>query len=68
MLAQEVGGTWLRIFSELGETIRTGEPQAHRVFGTGWWDYLNANPKELANFGEAMKADKEFYAGCAGKV
>ena len=59
MLAQEVGGTWLRIFSELGETIRTGEPQAHRVFGMGWWDYLSANPQELADFGEAMKADSQ---------
>ena len=59
VLAQEVGGTWLRIFTELGETIRTGEPQAHQVFGMGWWDYLNANPQELANFGEAMKANSQ---------
>jgi hypothetical protein len=44
LLAQEVGGTWLRIFSELGETIPTGEPQAHRVFGMGWWDYLKHQP------------------------
>ena len=59
IVAQEVGGTWLRIFSELGETIRTGEPQSHRVFGMGWWDWLNANPKELENFGEAMKANSQ---------
>jgi hypothetical protein len=59
MVAQEVGGTWLRILGELAETIRTGEPQCHRVFGMGWWDYLNANPKELANFGEAMKANSQ---------
>src|SRR5580765_5388230 len=59
MVAQEVGGTWLRILGELGETIRTGEPQSHRVFGMGWWDWLNANPKELANFGEAMKANSQ---------
>ena len=58
-VAQEAGGTWLRIFGELSETIRTGEPQCHRVFGMGWWDYLNANPKELANFGEAMKANSQ---------
>jgi hypothetical protein len=58
-VAQEVGGTWLRIFGELSETIRTGEPQSHRVFGMGWWDWLNANPTELANFGEAMKANSQ---------
>src|SRR5262249_42345139 len=59
MVAQEVGGTWLRVFSELGEAIRTGEPQSHRVFGMEWWDWLNANPKELANFAEAMKANSQ---------
>jgi O-methyltransferase domain len=59
MVAQEIGGTWLRIFAELGEAIRTGEPQSHRVFGMGWWDWLNANPKELQNFGEAMKANSQ---------
>jgi hypothetical protein len=57
MVAQEAGGTWLRIFGELEETIRTGEPQCHRVFGMGWWDYLNANPREMENFGESMKAN-----------
>ena len=59
MVAQEAGGTWLRMFGELSESIRTGEPQSHRVFGMGWWDWLNANPKELANFGEAMKANSQ---------
>ena len=33
MVAQETGGTWLRIFGELSKSIRTGEPQSHRVFG-----------------------------------
>ena len=59
MVAQETGGTWLKIFGELSETIRTGEPQCHRVFGMEWWDWLNANPAELANFGEAMKANSQ---------
>jgi hypothetical protein len=58
-VAQEVRGTWLRTFGELSESIRTGEPQSHRVFGMGWWDWLNANPKELATFGEAMKANSQ---------
>ena len=59
IVAQEVAGTWLRMFGELAESIRTGEPQAQRVFGMGWWDWLNANPKEMANFGEAMKANSQ---------
>jgi len=58
-VATEIAGTWLRFFSELGETIRTGEPQVERIFGMGWWDWLNANPKELEIFGEAMKADSQ---------
>ena len=59
IVAEEMSGTWLRIFAELGASIRTGEPQAHQVFGTGWWDWLNAHPKELERFGEAMKANSE---------
>jgi len=58
-VATEIGGTWLRLFSELGETVRTGEPQTARVLGLPWWDWLNANPKELEVFGEAMKADSQ---------
>ena len=58
-VATEIGGTWLRFFSELGETIRTGEPQTERIFGKGWWDWLKANPKELEIFGEAMKANSQ---------
>jgi hypothetical protein len=57
VLVQEIGGTWLRIFSELAEVIRTGEPQSEKVFGMGWWDYLKANPKEMETFGESMKSN-----------
>ena len=59
IVAEEISGTWLRIFSELGESIRTGEPQAHQVFGMGWWDWLNSHPMELERFGHAMKANSE---------
>src|SRR5260370_37721163 len=37
--------------------MKTGQPQARKVFGMEWWDYLNANPKELEDFGEAMKSN-----------
>ena len=57
VVAQELGGTWLKGWVVLGESIRTGEPQVKQVFGMEWWDYLTANPKELETFGEAMKSN-----------
>ncbi len=57
VVAQEIGGLWLKMMGTLGDSIATGEPQAHRVLGMGFWDYLNANPAELATFGEAMKSN-----------
>src|SRR5581483_1659980 len=43
-VAQEVGGTWLKLMTPLADAIRTGEPQTRQVFGMEWWAYLNANP------------------------
>ena len=40
VLAQEVGGTWLSLWSQLMEGIKTGEPQTRKVFGMEWWDYF----------------------------
>ncbi len=51
------GGTITRMVSELGAAIQTGQPQARAVYGMEYWEYLNANPKELAEFGEAMKSN-----------
>jgi hypothetical protein len=56
-LVEAIGGPWYRGFAELFEAVRTGKPQARKVFGMEWWDYLNANPKELEDFGEAMKSN-----------
>ena len=56
-LVESMGGHWLRMLCELFEAVTSGKSQAHQVFGMGWWDYLNANPKELEDFGEAMKAN-----------
>jgi len=58
-LAQEVGGNWLKVMTALSDGIRTGEAQTSQVFGMEWWDYLNANPQELENFGEAMKSNSQ---------
>jgi len=41
----------------LPKSIQTGKPHAHEHLGRDWWDYLNANPKELELFGEAMKSN-----------
>ena len=57
VIAEEVGGTWLRHFGPLAEGIRTGEPVARQAFGMEWWDYLNANPEDLERFGESMKSN-----------
>jgi hypothetical protein len=56
-LVEAIGGPWYRCWVELLDAIKTGEPQARKVFGMEWWDYLNANPKELENFAEAMKSN-----------
>lgn len=56
-LAEAMGGHWLRMMTELSESVRTGKNQSKKLFGMDWWDYLNANPQELEDFGEAMKAN-----------
>ncbi len=56
-LVEAMGGHWLRMLCELSNAVATGKSQAHTVFGMRWWDFLNANPKELEDFGEAMKAN-----------
>jgi ubiquinone/menaquinone biosynthesis C-methylase UbiE len=56
-LVEAMGGPWYRCWAELLEAVKTGEPQARKVFGMEWWDYLFANPKELEDFGEAMKSN-----------
>jgi len=56
-LVEAIGGPWYRCWAELLEAVKTGAPQARKVFGSEWWDYLNANPKELEDFAEAMKSN-----------
>ena len=51
------GGMVLRVASELDGAVRTGQPQMRTVFNMEFWEYLNANPKELQEFGEAMKSN-----------
>ncbi len=55
-LVEQFGGAWWKVWTGVGEAIRTGEPQARAQVGLDWWDYLRANPKEAEDFGEAMKS------------
>lgn len=50
-------GPIARVVSELPESVKTGRPQVRRVYGMEWWDYLNANPKDLEEFAQAMKSN-----------
>jgi hypothetical protein len=56
-LVEASGGHWLRILYELSGAVTTGRSQADKIYGMGWWDFLNANPKEMEDFGESMKAN-----------
>jgi hypothetical protein len=51
------GGHIARVVCELPGSIKTGGPQSRAVFGLDFWDFLNANPKELEQFGESMKSN-----------
>ena len=51
------GGSVVRVSSELGAAVKTGQPQMRAIYGLEFWDYLHANPKELEEFGEAMKSN-----------
>jgi len=55
-LVEQFGGPWWKVWTGVGDAIRTGEPQARAQLGLEWWEYLQANPREAENFGEAMKS------------
>jgi len=55
--AEMYGASWWRVWGGLGDAIRTGEPQAKAALGMEYWDYCQANPKEMEDFGEAMKSN-----------
>jgi hypothetical protein len=45
-----------RAWGELNETITNGKPAFDRIFGTSFFDYLTANPRDAAIFNAAMAA------------
>jgi len=56
-LVEIFGRSWWRVWAGLAEALQTGEPQAKARLGMEYWDFLNANPKEMEDFGEAMKSN-----------
>ena len=57
-LVREMGGWWLKSFTALEGGVRTGQNQARQVCGMdSWWEYLNQNPQDLEDFGEAMQSN-----------
>ena len=50
------GGTLWKVWSGLPEGLATGNSQARAQLGMDFFEYLGANPKALAEFGETLKA------------
>jgi hypothetical protein len=56
-LIEFFGNSFWKAWTNLYEAIRDGHSQTHNQLGLEFWDYLRANPKEMEDFGEAMKAN-----------
>lgn len=56
-LTEVFGGTWWRIWTGLPAALQSGRPQAEAQLGMEYWEYCKANPKEMEDFGEAMKSN-----------
>lgn len=56
-LAEVFGGSWWKLWGGLESAVRTGESQPMALFGMAYWDYCRSNPKEMEDFGEAMKSN-----------
>jgi hypothetical protein len=50
------GGTLWRVWSGLPEALATGTSQARAQLGMDFFEYLQATPKALEEFGETLKA------------
>ena len=56
-LTEMFGASFGRVWNGFGDAVRTGLPQAKAQLGMEYWDYCNANPQEMEDFGEAMKSN-----------
>lgn len=51
------GGTWWKVWTGMLDALQSGQPQAKAQLGMEYWPYMQANPKEMEDFGEAMKSN-----------
>src|SRR5262245_8675622 len=49
-----LGGRMAHSWSKLLETVRSGRPAYHEIFGRGYWDDLEANPAIAEEFDALM--------------
>src|SRR5258708_2493716 len=56
VIAQEVGGLWLKLWTALADGIRTGEPHPRQVAGMEGGGHLNANLRGRETCGQAIKS------------
>jgi hypothetical protein len=57
-IAELFGADWYwKAWSGFCDALTTGEPQTRNQLGLELWDYLRANPKDMEDFGEAMKSN-----------
>ena len=56
-LAEGFGGMWWKVWNGFSDALQTGQPQTRNQLGMEFWDYLQANPKEMEDFGAAMKSN-----------
>jgi hypothetical protein len=53
-------------FAEIMYSLRTGRPSFEKVYGRGFYEYLDGNPAAARSFNEAM-GDQPFPAGVAAR-
>lgn len=56
-LTEMFGASWWKLWGGLENVLRTGESQPKALLGMGYWDYCQSNPREMEDFGEAMKSN-----------
>lgn len=56
-LVQFTGGMLWKVWTGLPEALATGDPQARAQLGMDFFDYVNARPDAMEEFGGAMKAN-----------
>ncbi|WP_416672691.1 methyltransferase [Egbenema bharatensis] len=56
-LTEVFGASWWQLWGGLEDALRTGQSQPIALFGMNYWEYCLSNPKEMADFAAAMKAN-----------